>query len=133
MLAKAGDKVAHKRVEDEADSLSDLHKAMYIPLGMAYIGDREMVLRLFKMLKSDLKRWNGEDVDPEETQLSHESAAVLSLSVRDFPKISTFQKYTATDKAKCLKWAEDNKDTFVLENKPSLYYLKNTRIGFLTK
>jgi len=130
MLAKAGDKVARKRVEDEAESLSDLDKAMYIPWGMAYIGDREMVLHLFEMLKSNLKRWDGADVIPEETQLSHEAAIVLSLSVRDFPKISSFQAYTATDKAKCLKWAKENKETFVIENKSPHYYFKNSRFGF---
>jgi hypothetical protein len=133
MLAKAGDKVARKRIEDEADNLSDLHKSMYIPLGMAYLGDRDMVLHLFEMLKSDLKKWNGEDVDPEETQLSHEAAKVLSLCVRSFPRPSTSRAYTTQDKTMFLKWVEENKNTFVLENKPPLYYLKNTRIGFLTK
>jgi len=133
MLAKTGDKVARKRVEDEANHLSDLHKSMYIPLGMAYLGDREIVLRLFEMLKSDLKKWNGDDVIPKETQLSHEGAAVLSYCVRGFPNISDFQTFSAQDKARCLKWVEENKETFVIENKPPLYYLKNTRIGFLTK
>ena len=118
MLAKAGDKAARKRVEDEADHLSDLHKAMFIPLGMAYLGDREMVLRLFKMLKSDQKVWNGEDAMPKETQLAHEAAAVLSLCVKSFPQYKTLLEFTVEDKAKCLKWVEENKEKFVIENKP---------------
>jgi hypothetical protein len=120
-------------VEDEADHLSDLDKAMYIPLGMAYLGDREMVLRLFKMLKSNLKEWNGEDVMPKETQLAHEAAAVLSLCVKTFPQYKTPLKFAPEDKAKCLKWVEEHQDTFILEKKSPLYFLKNTRFDFLTK
>jgi hypothetical protein len=133
MLAKAGDKVARKRVEDEADHLSDLDKAMYIPLGMAYIGDREMVLRLFKMLESDLKRWNGADAIPEETQLSYEAATALSLCVNSFPQYKSYSKFTSENKEKCLKWVKENKDTFVIENKTPLYFLKKTQFDFLTQ
>lgn len=133
MLAKIGDKAARKRVEDESVSMSDLDKAMYIPLGMAYLGDREMVLRLFSMLKSDLKEWNGEDVMPKETQLAHEAAAVLSLCIKSFPQYKTSLRFSAEDKANCLRWVEDHKETFVIENKPPLYFLKNTRFGFLTR
>jgi len=126
VLAKAGDKTAHKKMESEADNLRNLHKAMSVPLGMAYLGDREMVLRLLEMLKSDLKKRNGEDVIPKETQLSHEAAAVLSLCVKGFLNISSFQTYSAQDKARCLKWAEEHKENIVFENKTPLYYLKNT-------
>jgi len=131
MLAKAGDKTARKKVEDTAEGLQDLLEAQYIPLGMVYIGDKEMVLRLFKMLKSDLRKWNGEDAMPKESQLSHEVASVLSLCVKDFPLYKGFSKFTTEDKAKCLKWVEDHKETFIIYNKPPLYYFKNTNFNQL--
>jgi len=127
ILAKSGDQTAYQKVKDTANGLTNLTRAMYVPLGMAYIGDKEMVSRMFEMLKRDLKKWNGRDVDPQETQLAHEAAAVLSLCVRGFPRYAPFDNFTATDKAKCLKWVEDNKETFVIENKPPIYYFTKTR------
>jgi len=127
ILAKSGDQIAYQKVKDTANRLTNLTRAMYVPLGMAYIGDKQMVSRLFEMLKSDLKEWNGEDVRPQETQLAHEAAAVLSLCVKDFPRYNTRLRFTEEDKAKCLKWVEVNKETFVIENKPPLYYFTKTR------
>lgn len=133
MLAKAGDKAARKKAVAEANNLRNLHNAMSVPLGMAYLGDEEMVLRLFKMLKSDLKEWNGDDVMPNETQLAHEAAIVLSLCVKDFPKYKSYIDFSAEDKAKCLKWVKENKGAFIIDNKPPLYYLKNTYFGVMIR
>lgn len=127
ILAKVGDKIAYQKVEDTADGLTNWRKAMYVPLGMAYIGDKTMTLKLFNMLNSDLKKCHGEDAMPCETQLAHEAAAVLSFCVKTFPKYKTNQKFTPEDKAKCLKWVEENKDTFVIENRPPLFYFRKTR------
>lgn len=127
ILAKAGDKIAYQKVQDTADGLTNWRKTMYVPLGMAYVGDKIMTLKLFNMLKSDLKKCHGEDAMPRETQLAHEAAAVLSLCVKTFPKYKTNLEFTAEDKAKCLKWVEENKDTFVIENKPPLFYFTKTR------
>lgn len=133
MLAKAGDKAARKRVDAEADHLSDLHKAMYIPLGMAYLGDKEMVLRLFKMLTSDLKKWNGADAIPEETQLAHEAAIVLSICVKGFPKYNSYSEFAKKDKSLCIKWVDEHRDSFIIENRSPLYYLKNTRLDSMVR
>jgi hypothetical protein len=127
ILAQSGDPTAYQRVKDTANGLTNLTSAMYVPLGMAYIGNKEMVSRMFEMLKSDLKEWNGEDVRPQETQLAHEAAAMLSLCVKEFPRYNTRLRFTAEDKAKCLKWVKEYKDTFVIENKSPLYYFTKTR------
>lgn len=129
--ARAGDKVAYEKVKDAVKELRDLRRALYVPLGMAYIGDKEMVLLLFNMLKSDLKKWNGEDAMPQETQLAHEAAIALSLCVKDFPKYENFHNFTAEDKVKCLKWVKEHQESFVIENKSPLYYVKNTRLNLL--
>jgi hypothetical protein len=131
MLAKLGDKASYQKVRQTADNLSDLLKAQHVTLGMAYIGDKEMVLRLIKMLKSDLRKWHGEDAIPEESQLSQEAASVLSLCIKGFPAYDTFSTFKDRDKAKCLQWAEEHKNTFIIDNKPSLYYFKNTKFNQL--
>jgi len=127
MLAKAGDNEARAKVKEIANGLKDIEHAHYIPLGLAYVGNKDMIERLFEMLKSDLRKWFGEDAIPQEIQLAHEAAVALSLCVKGFPQYDTFSPFTAEDKAKCLKWVEENRDTFVIENKPPLFYFTKTR------
>lgn len=126
MLAKSGDKETRKKVTDMASGMSDIRKAMYVPLGLAYIGDKEMIESLFVMLKSDLRKWNGEDVEPQETQLAHEAAMALALCVKDFPSVKSYENFTSRDRDNCLQWVESHRTTFVIKNKPPHYYLKET-------
>lgn len=132
MLAKSGDEVARKRVEITADELSDISRAWVVTRGLAYIGDRSMVVRLFKMLESDKKRWHGNDVIPKETQVSQEAATALSLCVKDFPAYDPLfpVDFSLEDKKKCIKWAEEHKTTFVIANQKPLHYLRNA--GFFS-
>jgi hypothetical protein len=132
MLAKSGDEVARKRVEVTADELSDINRAWIVTRGLAYIGDRSMVVRLFKMLESDKKKWHGNDVIPKETQVSQEAATALSLCVKDFPTYDPLfpVDFSLEDKKKCIKWAEEHKNTFVVANQKPLHYLRNA--GFFS-
>jgi hypothetical protein len=131
VAARSGDKVAYEKVRYTAKDLQDMRKALFVPLGMAYIGDKDMISRLFDMLKSNQKKWNGEDAVPQETQLAHEAASALTLCVKDFPKYENRTGFTEEDKMKCLKWVEEHQNSFVIEKKPPLFFLKNTRFSLL--
>lgn len=127
MLAKTGDDKALKEIEVTAKNINDVDLAWYIPLGMAYVGTKDMISQLFEMLKSNHRIWLGEDVVPEEFQLSHEAAVALSLCIKGFPVYHEYDKFKSQDKEKCLTWVKENKETYVIENKSPLYFLKKTR------
>jgi len=102
---------------------------MYVPLGLAFSEHRLSIKLLFEFLKSDYIIEIGKNTYPSVRNLSHEAACALSLVVKDFPKITPYQKYTNKEKEKCIKWAEKYKDSYKITKHPLSFYLKHTRLG----
>jgi len=102
---------------------------MYVPLGLAFSENKLSIQLLFEFLNSDYAIKIGKNTYPPVRSLSHEAACALSLIVKDFPKITPYQKYTNKEKKKCIEWTEKHKDSYKITKHPLSFYLKYTSLG----
>lgn len=131
LLARKGDPEAvaqAKRIATSSDS-ENAYAMLFIPYGLAYTEQPELIALLFDMLKSN-KVWdNGEDCMPQQTKIAHKAAAALSLVVSGFPKYNAYLEFTDDDKKKCIEWVKAHKDDYKVIKHPSGFYLDNACLG----
>lgn len=132
ILAKYGDEIAISKMKETAAhvNVKDGQGMRLIPYGLSYTGRKDMIEILFDMLKSDIKKWNGADVMPQECKLSHEAACALSLAVKDFPKYDPYQQFTDKDQKTCIDWVNAHKENYeIINNNVGLYLKYSTLFG----
>lgn len=133
ILARYNDKEAIEKSKLIAQNISnDNSMAMnFVPVGLAYTEQKELIKILFEMLKSDKMVINGEDVDPPKTQLAHGAAAALSLIIEGFPNHDRLENFSELDKKRCIDWVEKNKDNYKIINRTTGYFMEHTVLGYL--
>jgi len=131
ILARHNDKSAIEHVKVIAQNIDNKNSGAmnYVPVGLAYTKQKELIEILFEMLKSDKMVFNGEDVNPQKTQLAHETAAVLSLIVEGFPKYNRLEVFSELDKTRCIEWVEKNKNNYKIIDARAGCFLENTVLG----
>jgi hypothetical protein len=131
ILARHNDKSSIEHAKAIARNIDNKNSGAmnYVPMGLAYTKQKELIEILFEMLKNDKMVFNGEDAIPQKTQLAHEVASALSLIIEGFPKYNRFENFSELDKKRCIEWVEKNKNNYKIIDARAGCFLENTVLG----
>jgi hypothetical protein len=134
MLAEQGNREAIdkiKKITPKVLSSKNTTAINYIPYGLAYTKQPELINMIFPMLRSDTIIVNGEDAVPDKTQLAHVAASALGAIIADFPQYGFYQSFSEDDKKKCEEWSQKHRGNYKIINRSWKYFYLKTILGLI--